>query len=156
MKITDPLPQSLLLKAAPYVLAIGLAGGWYIANNHHQQQVGAMRERAKTLVAKADSLNARIADVARHVSKDTVVVVRVATEYDTLYQDREHRITDTIFVKEILAKGDTLVRACRMLVADCALANARKDTMIANLHDQLRLETRLRPSRSRRRQAVRR
>jgi hypothetical protein len=46
-------------------------------------------------------------------------------------------------VKEIIAKGDTLVRACRLLVADCALANARKDTLIANLKDQLTNQTKL-------------
>jgi hypothetical protein len=118
--------------------------------------VGMCRARdssiAREAVVRAEATRLREANAAlqqrtdstdRHQRETVKVVTRVATEYDTLYRERVEHLTDTVWVERTLAKGDTLVRACRTLVTDCTKLVAQKDTLIDNLRAQLGAQTKL-------------
>ncbi len=70
---------------------------------------------------------------------------KVQRRYDTLRTFAERRITDTLYVKELIATADTTIRACRVTLLDCerlrGLEKARADTAEKNeaaLKKQLR------------------
>ena len=82
------------------------------------------------------------------VVHDSVTVTRTVARYHTVRDTT--RLTDTVWVKQMIAQGDSVVRACTELQSSCALFRVRADSVIADLtteRDALQAEVKaLRPS----------
>lgn len=142
MKIPLPnIPGSLLHTLGLYATAALLAYGWYAANNHHQQEIGAMREQVKGIVAQRDRLEHATHDTDTLYQRDTVVLKRVVQRYDTVTAERQ--IHDTVWVTKALDTADSVKRACIRVLADCNVAIAQRDTLIDGYKKQLAAQMKL-------------
>lgn len=103
--------------------------------------------RAHTRKMAADAQALREARAA--VVHDSVTVTRTVARYHTVRDTT--RLTDTVWVKQMLAAGDSVVRSCTELQSSCALFRVRADSVIADLqteNDALTAEVKaLHPSR---------
>src|SRR3990167_6756621 len=115
------------------------------------RQVGAARVELKSLQHADDSLREVLASREEKFRVDTVRIFRSITTVDTLLQ---HRIdtaivhqTDTvkITITEAKATQDT-IRACRLLVSDCAAGWNVEKELNTNLRGQIRVLEKSRPS----------
>jgi hypothetical protein len=79
------------------------------------------------VAAKRDSV--RVTDSVYVV--DTLELRSLRTRYDTLVRTR--RITDTVWVRQVLAVADSTIRQCQQTVNSCADALRARDTLIAEL-----------------------
>lgn len=85
------------------------------------------RAHGRKMAADAAAL-----DSATHrVARDTVRVRSVIAHYDTLRDTLN--IHDTVQVKVIVAKADSVVRACSDLVLSCVARSRIADSVIADL-----------------------
>ena len=68
------------------------------------------------------------------VVHDSVTVTRTVARYHTVRDTT--RLTDTVWVKQMIAQGDSVVRACTALQSSCALFRVRADSVIAGLQTE--------------------
>ena len=124
----------LLLKAAPYLIAVAVGGGWLLSHDARQRELGALRERLRTadsLLVGAEARTSRLDSVVR---VDTVHLRRIETRTVRLIDTLLHSDTVTLTQREsvLVFVADSLVTACRSAVDSCTALNG-------NLLDRLRL-----------------
>lgn len=104
--------------------------------NHGQRNAGARAER--TSVAKAADKAAADTIVVVQIKyvHDTIRLTKSIQKWDTVYA--EHRITDTVWVKQALASAQETITSCSLVVADCGKLNALKDIRIKSLETELK------------------
>ena len=135
------LTKIYLAFAAAIVLALG-AWRW----TAYEQAIGARDARIASLVTRSAELIDKIgADSVRLAKRDTVRLWRTITEVDTVLQriieSSIQRRVDTVTVeRKVLVTADSVIRACRLTVQDCAtLANSQAsrikvlDSLVRNL-----------------------
>jgi hypothetical protein len=124
----------LLLKAAPYGIAVLLAGGWWIGHNRAEREKGALRERLRVTDSSLAVAVKRAPRIDSIVKVDTVKLRRVETRTITLLDTLLHSDTVVLTKREsvLVFVADSLVRQCR------ATVDALTD-QCANLRERLRL-----------------
>jgi hypothetical protein len=116
---------ALLLRVAPWLALVGVAwfgGCQYAENRQADARIAALTERNAYLEDRVD-----IVDTVYDV--DTVRFTRWRTKYDTLADSV--RITDTVWVKEMIAVADSTVAACTDALRTCEVRVAYRDSIIA-------------------------
>jgi hypothetical protein len=118
--------NALLSKAAPYVIAIAVGGGWWLSHNAKQRQIGAMRERLRvsdSTLAVREAEGARLDTVFR---RDTIRLTRVIQRTTTLLDTLLHSDTVTLTQREsvLVFVADSLVGACTAAVDSCTALNS--------------------------------
>lgn len=78
---------------------------------------------------RIDTLTLRIAQVDTVRVRDSVRVVRTVHALDTIRQTVLDHITDTVIVKEYIARTDTLRAACLACVASASLYKQVSDSL---------------------------
>jgi len=124
----------ILLKAAPYGIAVLLAGGWWIGHNRAEQEKGALRERLRVTDSSLAVAEKRAPKIDSIVRTDTVRLRRIETRTVTLLDTLLHSDTVVLTRREsvLVFVADSLVRSCR------ATVDALTD-QCANLRERLRL-----------------
>lgn len=124
----------IISKAAPWVMAIAIGGGWWLNHNRAEQEKGALRERLRNADSTLAVANARAPRIDSIVRTDTVRLRRVETRTVTLLDTLLHSDTVVLTKREsvLVFVADSLVRQCR------ATVDALND-QCANLRERLRL-----------------
>jgi len=124
----------LLIKAAPYGIAVLLAGGFWILHNAKQREIGALRERLHVTDSALKVAAARAPRLDSVFVRDTLRLTKRITVTQTLIDTLLHSDTVTLTKREsvLVFVADSLVRQCRETVASCTAVQA-------NLRERLRL-----------------
>ncbi len=114
----------------------GCAALW-VQRDHALIAKGAAEERARVADSTLKVITPRLARVDTLLVHDTVkvrlAVDRVVTIRDTVL----HHLTDTLLVKEYVARTDTALHACSELLGDCATFRALATQKISALEAKL-------------------
>lgn len=137
---------AIVLKVAPYVVAIGLLGGAWAEHNAHERALGAIQERLKsrdsiiTVITKSRDSLATVfrSDTIRFAVWRTRYDTTVATLLDTILI--HHTTHDTVRVPvRVLVTADSAYQSCKATIFTCealvAKERQRADLYSAQLHD---------------------
>ena len=123
-----------MTRAIPWLLLLAVAwfGGCQYAKNREMGREVHRLERARAALV----LRAQVVDTVYRT--DTVRLSRLKVRYDTLLVD--HRITDTVWVKQFVQVADSTIVACSGALETCGARVAIRDSMITNLDSLLQIE----------------
>jgi hypothetical protein len=79
---------------------------------------------------------ARYAEAASHVAHDIDTVTVTVTSYRDLRGSLPERITDTVYVKQLVAAADAAASACTELAKNCAQLKHDADSTIASVEGE--------------------
>jgi len=97
-------------------------------------KIGEARAAERAARAQASFWKDSAGRAVAQVRTDSVKVTRTVTRYEALRDTL--RLSDTVWVKEVIAAADTAVRECRALVTSCSLAISAKDSQLVALERQ--------------------
>ena len=129
-------------------VALGVVRGWPGPSDVDPYASAIIRAHSRKMAADAQALREAHTALARADTSATRTLVRYRAVRgiagDTV------RLTDTVWVKALIASSDSVVRSCTELQSSCALFRVRADSVIADLtteRDALQAEVKaLRPS----------
>ena len=118
-------------------VALGVVRGWPGPSDVDPYASAIIRAHSRKMAADAQALR----EARTAVVHDSVTVTRAVATYHVIRDTT--RLTDTVWVKQVLASSDSVVRACTELQSSCARFRVRADSVIAGLtleHDALAAE----------------
>ena len=138
----------LLIKAAPYGIALLLGAGLLYTHNAKQREIGALRERLHVTDSTLAVRNAEGRKVDSVFRVDTVRLTRRIASVTTLIDTLLHSDTVTLTKREsvLVFVADSLVRQCRETVESCTAVQANLRERLALTETQRDAYRRLQPS----------
>ncbi len=106
--------------AALAVTLLGGAWGAMRAHDAEQRAIGARDVKIHALDSVIAANKQQTAKVDTLWRIDTLKLARVVARTDTLRDSVLKHVTDTLIVKEYIARSDSALRACSLVVDDCA------------------------------------
>jgi hypothetical protein len=85
----------------------------------HEQRIGALKAEMKPAVALEHAASARADSFAAKLKRDTVVLHRRIVQRDSIHDTVMVHLTDTVRVKEFIAKQDTIIVEGQAALRDC-------------------------------------
>jgi len=139
------IPTPLLVKAAPYAIAVVVGGGWFAANQSHQRAIGRRDEQLRVDKLTIASLKDQASRQTIQYHTDTIRLRETRTHYDTLVARFRETITapaETIAVpaetvRVIVRAADSTILACGLVVSSCEARLATANELSANYQHQL-------------------
>ena len=125
------------LQRYPRLVAYGLAAlcvGLLLWPSHSRDTDPYAAAIIKAHTRKMAADEKALGESRARVVHDSVTVTRAVQHYTTLRDTT--RLTDTVWVKQVLASSDSVVRSCTALLSSCALYHVRAESVIAGLQTE--------------------
>ena len=137
------IPTKLLLQ---YGLPLAIVLGGVVVYTKAQREIGARDVLLAATNAKLDSLQSESHRIEIQFKTDTIRLRKLVTRTDTLVAEVVSRITDTVFVKQVIAAQDTTIKVCTLTLSECAKGWETSKRQVSLLEGQVRLVGGKRPS----------
>lgn len=123
-----------------------------LTHDHGQRRAGALEERLKTAERTAAALARSTRTTDTVYRRDTLRLTRREVRWRDSVVARVDTLADTVrvpveIVRWVVAEADSVISSCRAALSTCELRISQRDSLIANLRQQVRIHEQAKPSR---------